>query len=168
LPVIRLIQDDEIAEVSALIVDSYTSAYEINDRYREELGQVAERVATQQVWVARDAQNDELLGTVSTPLPGELLNDYPQPGDMDLRLLATSQAARGRGVGKALVDHCAALARERGATRLVLHTNAEMDLAIALYQRMGFSRLTDIENDFPYPPAVWYPVQVYGLALSPA
>lgn len=164
-PVIRLIQDDEIEAVSALTVESYTSAYEINDRYRAELGQVAERVTNQQVWVARDAESNELLGTVSTPLPGQFLNDYPEPGDMDFRLLATTPAARGRGVGKALVQHCAQLARERGASRLVLHTNAEMNLAVGLYTSMGFARLTDIEDDFPYPPNIWYPVHVYGMVL---
>ncbi len=162
---IRLIREDEIAAVSELTVEAYTSAYEINGRYRDELGRVADRVHTQQVWVAIDASSDELLGTVTTPLPGQSLSDFARPGDMDFRLLATAPAARGRGVGRALVEHCAALGSARGATRLVLHTGEDMDLAVGLYERMGFSRLVEIEQDFPYPPGVWYPVRVYAKPL---
>ena len=96
---IRPIRDTEIAAVSALTVEAYTSSYEINGNYLNELGRVAERVRTQQVWVAVDAETDELLGTVSTPLPGERLSDFSLPSDMDFRLLATTPAARGRGIG---------------------------------------------------------------------
>ena len=162
---IRPIREAEIAAVSALTVEAYTSAYEINGNYLRELGQVAERVRTQQVWVAVDEATNELLGTVSTPLPGERLSDFALPSDMDFRLLATSPAARGRGIGRALAEHCADLARARGASRLVLHTGADMDLAVRLYESMGFDRLTAIENNFPYPPGVWYAVKVYGRAL---
>lgn len=163
---IRLIRDDEIGAVSELTVAAYTSAYEINGNYLKELGQVAERVRTQQVWVALDAATGELLGTVSTPLPGERLSDFAQPDEMDFRLLAAAPAARGRGVGRALVEHCAELARQRGASRLVLHTGDDMDLAVRLYERMGFERLTEIEENFPYPPGVWYPVRVYAKRIA--
>ena len=162
---IRLIREAEIAAVSELTVEAYTSSYEINGNYLIELGQVAERVSTQQVWVAVDAVTNELLGTVSTPLPGARLSDFAQPSDMDFRLLATSPAARGRGIGRALVEHCAELAKARGASRLVLHTGADMALAVRLYESMGFERLTEIEANFPYPPGVWYDVRVYGRAL---
>ena len=162
---IRPIREAEIAAVGALTVEAYTSSYEINGNYLIELGQVAERVRTGQVWVAVDAETNELLGTVSTPLPGQRLSDFAQPSDMDFRLLATTPAARGRGIGRALVEHCAELARTRGASRLVLHTGADMDLAVRLYEGMGFERLTEVEENFPYPPGVWYPVRVYGQAL---
>lgn len=162
---IRPIRESEIAAVSELTVEAYTSSYEINGNYLNELGQVAERVRTQQVWVAVDAETSELLGTVSTPFPGERLSDFALPSDMDFRLLATAPAARGRGVGRALVEHCAGLAKSRGASRLVLHTGAEMGLAVRLYEGMGFERLAEVEENFPYPPGVWYAVRVYGRAL---
>lgn len=165
---IRLIRPDEIEAVGALTVDAYTSAYggELNEGYRRELGDVAARVDTQQVWVALDTESGALLGTVGTPLPGRRLSDFAGPGDFDFRMLAVSPRARGRGVGRALVEHCRALAKDRGASRLVLHTGDDMDLAVALYERMGFVRLTEIEQNFPYPPGVWYPVRVYGMELG--
>lgn len=164
---IRRIRDDEIDAISALTVESYTSTYEIerDSSYYVQLGQVAERASKHQVWVAVASESDELLGTVTTPEPGEFLGLYAEPTDMDFRLLATAPAARGRGIGRALVEHCAGLARERGASRLVLHTSDDMNLAISLYERMGFSRLTKAEDNFVFPPNVHYPVRVYGLAL---
>lgn len=162
---IRQIEDTEIEAVAALTVEAYTSAYEINERYREELGQVAVRVGTQQVWVAVEPHTSKILGTVTTPFPGEHLSAFAEPSDMDFRLLATSEVARGRGIGRALVEHCADQARARGASRLVLHTGEFMGLAVGLYESMGFERLTAVEENFPYPPGVWFPVRVYALDL---
>lgn len=165
---IRLAREAEFPTVSALTVAAYATAYAIesDSRYLVELGQVAERAKTQQVWVALDEGNGAVLGTVSTPLPGQHLSPYAGERDMDFRMLATGVAARGLGVGRALVARCEQVARDRGATRLVLHTGEEMDLAIALYERLGFDRLRDIENNFPYPPGVWFAVRVYGKELS--
>jgi len=167
---IRLIRPDEIEVVSVLTVEAYTSAYgeDLNEGYRRELARVADRVESQQVWVAVDTRSGGVLGTVGTPLPGQRLSDFAGPDDLDFRMLAVSPQARGRGVGRALVEHCTRLAKDRGALRLVLHTGDDMDLAVALYERMGFERLTEIEQDFPYPPGVWYPVRVYGMAVAAA
>ena len=164
-PLIRLVRDDEIEAVGRLVVSAYSSAYDLNPRYRAELAAVRERAGSQQVWVAVD-RGGELLGTVTTPLPGARINAFSREGDMDLRMLAVPPAARGRGVAKALMRHCMRLGRERGATRLIFHTGDDMHLAVALYERMGFERVVEIERDFPYPPGVWYPVRVYSMPLD--
>lgn len=165
---IRLIRDNEIEAVSAFTTRAYASTYEIDPSsgYYAELGRVAERAAQCEVWVAVDADSGELLGTVTTPRPGEHLSAFPQRGDMDFRLLAVAPSARGRGIGRALVQHCADLAVARGATRLVLHTGDDMDEAVALYERLGFERLTDIEENFPFAPGEHYAVRVYGQHLA--
>lgn len=164
---IRLVRDEEISAVADLTVSAYVGAYELESEhdYIAELGRVDERAKTQQVWVAVDTESGLLLGTVTTPRPGKQLSSFAQSTDLDFRMLAVSGEARGRGVGKALVAHCESLARDRGASRLVLHTGEGMDLAIALYERLGFERLLDVERNFPYPPGVWYPVRVYSKTL---
>ena len=162
---IRLIREHETKAVSELTVEAYAAAYRLHNAYRDELGRVAERVETQQVWVAVDREDGALLGTVTTPLPGRRLSDFAGAEDLDFRMLAVFPRGRGRGIGRALVAHCAGLARDRGASRLVLHTGDDMRPAIALYERMGFERLTEIERDFPFPPGVRYPVRVYGMTV---
>ena len=64
----------------------------------------------------------------------------------ELRLLAVSQDARGKGVGSALVKECVRRARLMGATELGLHTSRSMRAAMRLYLSMGFERAP--ERDF--------------------
>ncbi len=58
----------------------------------------------------------------------------------EVRLLAVVPAARGRGVGAALMDECVRRARSAGATALGLHTMDMMQAAVRMYARMGFVR----------------------------
>ncbi|KIL48422.1 GNAT family N-acetyltransferase [Jeotgalibacillus campisalis] len=67
--------------------------------------------------------------------------DYPE-----LRVLAVSSEARGKGVGSALIQACIDLAKERGSNAIGLHTGSFMGSAIALYEKHGFERLP--EHDF--------------------
>ncbi|HEX7338999.1 MAG TPA: GNAT family N-acetyltransferase [Rhodanobacteraceae bacterium] len=54
--------------------------------------------------------------------------------------LATAAAARGRGVGRALLDAVLAQARRRGCDRLQLEVRTDNAPAIALYEHTGFDR----------------------------
>ena len=58
----------------------------------------------------------------------------------EVRLLAVAPAARGRGVGVALMHECLRRARQSGATALTLHTTEIMEAAMRLYERLGFRR----------------------------
>ena len=59
----------------------------------------------------------------------------------ELKSMHTAAAARGRGIGRAMVDHLVALARERGHERVSLETGATPAFAPArsLYTRAGFT-----------------------------
>ncbi len=55
--------------------------------------------------------------------------------------LATLPAARGQGVGAALLEAVAAAARRRGSHALRLEVRTDNAAAIALYERQGFHRI---------------------------
>jgi GNAT superfamily N-acetyltransferase len=57
-----------------------------------------------------------------------------------LRALGVDPAARGHGVGRALVEACRRRALAAGAPALCLHTAGFMTAAVALYEAMGFRR----------------------------
>ena len=60
--------------------------------------------------------------------------------DAELLLLAVDPAARGQGIGTALITRTAFVAEARGATRLLLEVR-ESNPALALYRRAGFAEI---------------------------
>lgn len=62
--------------------------------------------------------------------------DYPE-----IRMLAVSPEARGKGVATALLSECIKLSKEKGHHSIGLHTGEFMENAMRLYERIGFKRL---------------------------
>jgi putative acetyltransferase len=50
--------------------------------------------------------------------------------------------ARGLGLGRYMIDHCLATARERGFTQVYLETMPELKKAVTVYEKFGFSPLS--------------------------
>jgi putative acetyltransferase len=81
-------------------------------------------------WTAWDG--DALLGC------GALRELSPAAGE--IKSMRTPQASRGRGAGKAILQHILAVARQRGYATLYLETGSHPDFAPAwaLYRSAGF------------------------------
>jgi GNAT superfamily N-acetyltransferase len=62
------------------------------------------------------------------------------PGTGEIRRMYVSPAARGAGVGRAVLEALEAEARGLGLARLLLETGVRQPEAVALYARAGFSR----------------------------
>jgi GNAT superfamily N-acetyltransferase len=92
---------------------------------------VADPSAT--LFLARDGQ--EVVGTTT-------LIVYTTPFWIKARLdeVVVDAAARGKGVGAALVQACLDLAREKGAHVAELQSGVQREAANRLYPRMGFKR----------------------------
>jgi ribosomal protein S18 acetylase RimI-like enzyme len=80
----------------------------------------------------------------------------------EIRLLAVAPEARGLGIGTALMRECIRRARLLGAPCLNLHTTDMMQVAMGMYERMGFVRAPEL--DFHLDPNVT--VKAYRLDLD--
>ena len=66
----------------------------------------------------------------------------PMPGDAyEVAKMAVAPEAQGRGVGRLLLEAAIAWAREKGARRLYLESNARLAPALHLYEAAGFRHL---------------------------
>lgn len=74
-------------------------------------------------------------------------------GHGEIKSMHTSAAARGRGVGSAIVGHLLGLARERGLARVSLETGTPDEFAPArsLYARHGFTECGSFGDYVPSP-----------------
>jgi putative acetyltransferase len=74
----------------------------------------------------------------------------------EIKSMHTAEAARGRGIGRALLDHLLAVARERGYRRVSLETGAGPAFAAArgLYASAGFSLCEPFGEYLPSPNSV--------------
>ncbi len=142
---IRRVRPEEYDAVGAMVRAAYASDYTLNDEYLAEIEDVAGRDEVSEVLVAVDRGTGDLLGTITVPRRGERLIDDTAENEFDVRLLGVSRAARGRGVGQAIMRHAADVARSRGLDRVVLHTGEQMLAAQRLYERMGFVQIPERE-----------------------
>ncbi|HVX51860.1 MAG TPA: GNAT family N-acetyltransferase [Chitinophagaceae bacterium] len=63
-------------------------------------------------------------------------------GCCELVKLYLAPEARGIGAGKALIEKCFEAAKVLGYTSMYLETMPELNTAVGLYEKMGFTRLT--------------------------
>ena len=113
-----------------------------------------------ELWVA--AEDGRLLGGVV------FFSDMAQYGSggtaaqvrnaSGFRFLAVTQDARGRGVGRALMEACIDRAKAMGHRQMIIHTTEAMMTAWEMYVRRGFQRSEDLDIQRG-------PLRIYGFRL---
>jgi putative acetyltransferase len=80
----------------------------------------------------------------------------------ELKSMHTAEAARRRGVAKAMLDHLVGVARARGCRRVSLETGsmAAFAPARALYASAGFEPCGPFEGYRPSPNSVWMTLEL--------
>ena len=152
---IRAAREDEYDKVGDLLAQAYAQygpssgdppeLLKAWGEYRAEIPDVRSRLHDSELIVAE--VDGALLGAVTFYAPSKANPDGWAPGYAAFRLLAVHPDARGIGLGRAITQWCIARATGTGARYLGLHTTPLMDVARAMYQRMGFERFP--ENDHP-------------------
>ncbi|MGY5882849.1 GNAT family N-acetyltransferase [Modestobacter lacusdianchii] len=150
----------DFPRIAELTVGVYTAEDLVSPGYVPQLADVAGRAERADLLVARDADG-QIVGSVALVLEGDFGEVTESPDEAAFRMLAVDRAARGRGVGEALVRACLDRARAAGRHRMVLSTGDRMHAAHRLYERLGFTRLP--ERDWTPVPGI--DLWVYALDL---
>jgi GNAT superfamily N-acetyltransferase len=95
------------------------------------------------VLAAIDNDDGRLIGLVVAVQGGTSASRFAVVGESELHLLCVDPSARGRGVGRALVDRAIEVARTMGSSRMILWTQPSMAAARHLYEQCGFVRAAD-------------------------
>ncbi|MFF9148159.1 GNAT family N-acetyltransferase [Streptomyces sp. NPDC055051] len=155
---IRAVRPEEHEELGDLTGLTYLNdgllLHGEDDFYLDVLRDTARRARESEVLVATDAE-DRIVGGVTFAPGGTPWADIAVPGEAEFRMLVVAPAARGRGVGEALVRACVDRARALpDCARIVLSTDGKMVSAHRIYERMGFVRTP--ERD-------WQPIPEHSL-----
>jgi GNAT superfamily N-acetyltransferase len=146
------------------LAEGYTRT---DSRYNVVLRDVAPRAEKAELMVAVDGTGQgtgPILGTVTyAGLGSPYAEHVSSPAEGSFRMLVVDPAARGRGVGEALVRWCIDRAAGSGVRWLRLSTLAGMTAAGRLYLRLGFVRTP--ERDWSPEPGV--ELITYGRQITP-
>lgn len=103
-----------------------------------------------------DAATDDMYGNLQLPgsryhvglLDGQIAGGggiYPSAGlpagVCELVKMYLAPIARGRGLGKQLIEACLDFARQAGYTQVYIETMPELEKAVSIYERFGFHHL---------------------------
>jgi len=140
---IREVLPGEYEETGRLIQRAYAEYARPGDLLWDDyfglLADVAGRAGFAVVLVA--VADRRVVGTATVELDRTIAGTRSlQPGQANLRLVAVDPQARGRGVGRRLVQACVQVARRAGKEVATLHTTEQMVAAQRIYRTLGFRR----------------------------
>ena len=150
---IREATADEWQAAGEVVARAYESlGVPTSDGYLDHIRDVADRAATCRIFVAVDVDGSVLGCVTYVPHKDSPYAESERDGDAGVRMLGVAPAARGQGIGRALIAACVAQARIDRRERLVLVTTGAFKDAARMYLRMGFRRARD--RDFVVEPGI--------------
>lgn len=136
---------DDAERAGRIVLEAYRSlpGYVDEPEYEVELADVAARLPpVGEVLVAED--DGRVVGCVTyVPGPESPMAESMEPGEAGIRMLGVDADARGRGIGRLLVEACIERARQEGRSAVFLHSTSYMHGAHRIYGRLGFQRVPE-------------------------
>jgi ribosomal protein S18 acetylase RimI-like enzyme len=142
MPAIRDFQPEDATQVNALALDAFEQfkdAYHDWPGFQSKIGNMAALAESGEIVVAQSG--GRIVGAVAYVGPGAPKAAFFQPEWPVMRMLVVAPDSRGRGIGRALAEECLRRSRRDGAAMFALHTSEIMNIALPMYQRMGFKRI---------------------------
>lgn len=147
--------DAEAVNATALAAfNQYRGVYSDWDVLERGISSMASLADTAEIFVAE--VKGVVVGAVAYVRPwGSPRAEFFQPNWPIIRMLVVDPSARGQGIGRKLTETCLELAHRDEAEAIALHTSPAMEVALALYLRMGFKLLHRVLDRFGVPYSVY-------------
>lgn len=149
-----------INRLAVLAFSQYQHAYNDWPAMTRVLEKMSEMAKTSEVVIAE--HDGRLIGAVGYLPPFAAKAAHFEAEWPLVRMLVVDPDARGFGAGRALTDACIDRARRDRAPEIALHTSEMMTVALPMYLRMGFVRVSDA------PPLFGVPYGIYVKRLATA
>jgi ribosomal protein S18 acetylase RimI-like enzyme len=143
MPVIREYLPSDSTQINILALQSfeqYKDAYHDWPAFQTKIGNMSALADAGEIIVAE--VGDQIVGAVAYIGPGAPKAGFFRPEWPIMRMLVVAPDSRGRGIGRALAQECLHRAKRDGASVFALHTSELMQVALPMYQRMGFKRVS--------------------------
>ncbi len=128
----------------------YAQEFGWDIRFEALVGQIASRFieqfdpAREACWIAE--RDGARIGCVVLVQARDEATNTPEPGVAQLRMLLVEPAARGLGLGVALVAECERFARRSGYRTIRLWTNSLLAAARGIYQQAGYRLVASVAH----------------------
>lgn len=139
MPLVRDFLPSDSAQVNALALrafEQFKSSYQDWPGFRAKIGNMSALADVGELVVAE--VDGQIAGAVAYVGPSAPKAEFFRPEWSIMRMLVVAPDLRGRGIGRALAEECLRRAKRDGASVFALHTSKIMQVALPMYQRMGF------------------------------
>ena len=145
-----LVASDSIHELTALLHEAYAGLGAMGLNYTavdQSPNVTAERITGCTCFVAEE--DGRLLGTATIRGPYERSDcaHYTEPDVAIVNQVAVRPSLQGLGLGGALLAVCSSWARQQGYRRLALDTAIPAAHLVALYKKLGFEEVAQVQWD---------------------
>jgi GNAT superfamily N-acetyltransferase len=145
----HLRSDDDLVRLGDIVREAYVNIpdYPPDPDYDVTLERVGERAAEARIIVADDG--GELVGCLTfVDDTSSHLFEYPDRSLVCIRMFGVDGTRQGAGVGRTMLQWCIDETHRLGRAGIGLHTIAQMTSAIRLYERFGFVRMPQYDEEF--------------------
>jgi len=144
MPAVRDFLPSDSAQVNALALrafEQFRASYEDWPGFRAKIANMSAFANVGEIIVAEIG--GQIVGAVAYIGPGAPKAAFFRPDWSIMRMLVVAPDCRGRGVGRKLAQECLSRAKRDGASVFALHTSKLIQVALPMYQRMGFKWVSD-------------------------
>ena len=142
----QLEDSDQLNQVAVEAFSQFEQHYSDWQSLITAVGKMDSLAESANIFVAED--NGKIVGGVALVPPNDNPNSHFDKSWAAIRMLVVSPNCRGKGIGRALTDACIQAAKQSEVKTIGLHTSPIMEIALAMYQRIGFEKFKSIDPIF--------------------